>query len=466
MNAVRIISLASVFLLTACGGGDPAPTPVSPTSPSGISAVVNTTAQNLIVGTPMTSFTPLTASGGTTPYTYSVSGILPLGLSLNVSTGVVSGTPTAVYPSTNLVFSVKDATNVVASSTSTVNFTVSPVIGTTGNWTTSGSMTTMRTNHTATLLPTTGQVVVIGGRSSGNILSSAELYNPATGLFTATSSMVTVRARHTATLLLNGKVLVTGGYNSTGPLVILNSALLYDPATGVFTTTGNMVVERDGHTATLLSDGKVLITGGFNTNGTVVLNSAELYDPATGLFTTTGTMTTARALHASTRLDNGQVLITGGANLASTELYNPATGSFTSSGNMTTGRENHTATLLPGGDVLIVGGANHNSTPPTYVNFAEVYHPTTGLFSISGSMATVREVHTATLLTNGKVLIAGGYNNTSVISTAEIYDPLTSLFSSASNMTFGRVGHTATLLTSGKILVTGGTFLTNTELYQ
>ena len=91
-----------------------------------ITATATTTAQNLTVGTAMASFTPLTVSGGVTPYTYGYTGTLPAGLNFNTSTGAVTGTPTATYATADVVFSVKDANSVVASTTSTVSFTVSP----------------------------------------------------------------------------------------------------------------------------------------------------------------------------------------------------------------------------------------------------------------------------------------------------------------------------------------------------
>ncbi len=122
--SLAVMSVPLTFLiLSACGGGGGGGG--SAPSPASISATANITAQNLTVGTAMASFSPLTPSGGATPYTYSItSGTLPAGLSLNVSTGAVTGTPTATYATANVVFSVKDANNVVASTTSNVNFTV------------------------------------------------------------------------------------------------------------------------------------------------------------------------------------------------------------------------------------------------------------------------------------------------------------------------------------------------------
>src|SRR3972149_1591656 len=136
-----------------------------------------------------------------------------------------------------------------------------------------GGMTTMRYNHTATLLPN-GKVLITGGWSNGDTpLSSAELYDPSTGTFVATGSMSTARYDYTTTLLTNGNVLITGGrYNFTD----LSSAELYDPVEGIFTSTGSMSAVRVSHTATLLSNGNVLITGG--SGSSTPLSCAELYD--------------------------------------------------------------------------------------------------------------------------------------------------------------------------------------------
>jgi hypothetical protein len=229
-----------------------------------------------------------------------------------------------------------------------------------------GSMAKARDSHTATLLYD-GRVLIAGGP-----YSSAELYDPAAGTFSPTGSMTTARSGHTATLLSDGRVLIAGGDGFD-----LASAELYSPAAGTFSPTGSMTTARSGHTATLLADGRVLIAGGGGVfSNAYYTDSAELYDPATGTFRPTGSMTRARSGHTATRLTDGRVLITAGRRgsyLGSAELYDPATGTFSPTGSMATARESHTATLLADGRVLIVGGSVAGVGPATAS--AELYQP-------------------------------------------------------------------------------------------
>ena len=324
-------------------------------------------------------------------------------------------------------------------------------------------MTTAREFQTATLL-SDGRVLIAGGVSEtagecgAPILSSAELYDPRTGTFSPTGSMASARESDTATLLSDGRVLFAGGVKGGLWDDLLASAELYDPTTGAFSPTGSMTAARELHTATLLSDGRVLIAGGANWD---YLASAELYDPSTGKFSPTGSMTATRSFSATamptaTLLSDGRVLIAGGENgsyLASAELYDPRTGKFTATGSMTVARAGHTATLLSDGRVLIAGGWSGAS----YLSSAELYDPATGTFRPTGSMTTVRFDHTATLLSDGRVLVAGGQHG--LFGSAELYDPRTGTFSAAGSMTTARQYNTATLLSDGSVLIAGGRVL-------
>jgi len=195
-----------------------------------------------------------------------------------------------------------------------------------------------------------------------------------------------------------------------------------------WTTNIPLLTARYGHTATLLPNGKVLVAGGYGTNFNYV-SSAELYDQATGKSTVTGTPGAPRGFHTATLLLNGKVLVTGGCNstdgfLSSAELYDPGTGTWTPTGAMATGREYHTATLLPNGMVLIVGGENGHVVGQSSLDTVELYDPGIGKWTAAGRLQFARYQHTATMLTNGQVLIAGGYGNLGFPTTAELYDPV------------------------------------------
>ena len=331
------------------------------------------------------------------------------------------------------------------------------------SWSITGNMGPQRAFFTATVL-NNGEVLVAGGRNRLQYgLASAELYNPSAGTFTSTGNLNNGRANFTATLLDNGKVLIAGGdiyvYMSTGTQhFCLSSAELYDPSTGKFTLTGSMHAERCGYiaagfTATRLANGQVLIAGGSDLTG--LIPAAELYDPSTGAFSVTGSLNTPRFGHTATLLPTGEVLIAGGANgnyLASAELFNPSTGTFTPTGSMKTTRQFFTATLLTSGEVLVAGGENSNAVAP-FISTAELYNSATGKWSSTGSLNTGRYNHTATLLNNGEVLIAGGGAH---LASAELYNPATGKFSVTGSLNTGRTDHATVLLTDGEALAMGG----------
>ena len=199
---------------------------------------------------------------------------------------------------------------------------------TANNVSATGNMMRNRFRHTATLLPN-GEALLIGGQGGGPALTTAELFHPSSGTFTSAAGSLAQAEYHAATLLGSGKVLVTGGkLDPFTPSNNLKSAELFDPATGTFSSTGDMTVERSAHPATLLANGKVLVTGGdWNS---LPLASAELYDPATGVFALTASnMNGPRRFHTATLLSDGKVLLTGGDPGSGTALprrtYDPIT---------------------------------------------------------------------------------------------------------------------------------------------
>jgi len=268
--------------------------------------------------------------------------------------------------------------------------------------------------------------------------------------FTATGSMAYSRYSHTATRLLDGRVLVAAGFDLDS--VQLASAELYDPAAGTWTTAGSLTSPLTAHTATALPNGKVLVAGGiwFSAGyGPFATSRSQLYNPTNGTWSYPGSLAQPRYGHTATLLPNGEVLAAGGSYLdpltkiilTSAEVFNPVTGTWSSTGSLGTGRAGHTATLLPNGKVLVAGGTNSS-----ILASAELYDPATGNWTLTGSLGTAQSGHTATLLPNGKVLVVGG-------TAAELYNPTTGTWSPTANP---GVSGAATLLPDGKVLIVGG----------
>lgn len=334
-----------------------------------------------------------------------------------------------------------------------------------GGFTLTGNMMKARVGHTATLLPG-GKVLIAGGSTSvapQSFLSSAELYDPATGVFTRTGEMTTARSGHSATMLPNGKVLIAGGSiadSTTNFQISLGTAELYDPSTGTFTPTGNMLT-AGASPAVLLADGRVLIA--HDRIGQPA--PAELYDPVTGTFSRAGDQLAMFAGdQQATLLPDGSVLLA--LCCAAEQLYDPASGSFRLTGGTTrVYPDRFAAAPLMNGKVLLAGGYSEEGNAVTAG--AELYDHSIGKFVPTGNMAMARSYHTATPMGDGTVLIAAGNQifafSTIARTSAELYDPATGSFSRTADMTTGRSKHTATLLLDGTVLIAGGAINSGTD---
>jgi N-acetylneuraminic acid mutarotase len=354
-----------------------------------------------------------------------------------------------------------------------------------GSWAPTGTMISPHASATATLLPN-GKVLVAGGYGAPYVSSasaSAELYNPATGTWAATGSMTTTRGGQTATLLASGKVLVARGTNAQG--LSAASAELYDPATGTWAATGPMAsAPGSGATATLLPDGSVLVAGGCCVPGPglpTALASAQIYNPVSNTWAATASMSTGRGNATATLLGNGTVLVAGGQHIVnesnggvtSAEVYDPATGTWHSTGTMPTGHGAATASLLPDGQVLVAGGADLNGCCGGIVA-ADLYNPSTGTWQAAANMNVAREEAASVVLPDGTVLMTGGYTGITPmpdVASTEIYQPATNTWTPGPDMAQGRAGQTATLLPDGQVLVAGGynqedSVLATAELYS
>lgn len=274
------------------------------------------------------------------------------------------------------------------------------------------------------------------------------------GTWAFTSPVARAASNASSTLMQNGKVLVAGG-NIGGIGAVFKWAQVYDPTTNTWTATPNMKAPRNWPSGTLLPDGRVLIVGGSNgnLNGNYlgILKTAEFYDPASGTFTLSAArMKVQRAAHTATLLPNGKVLVAGGMNVYvprirwgsctdTAELYDPATDTFSSAGKMSTVRCGHTATLLQNGKVLVAGGIT-----------AELYDPATNSWTATGSMNVARGGHSAVLLPNGTVLVTGP------TASAELYDPPSGTWALTGSPANAYLANSTALLTNGRVLAVGG----------
>ena len=376
--------------------------------------------------------------------------------------GVTSGLPVTVSPTVTTTYTLTVSNAAMSSVTSSLTVTVNAGAKFS---TTATQPAIWRGSHRATLLQN-GKVLITGGfnQETQTRLNSADIYDPAiNGFYNKLPLMVSVRSGHTATLLANGKVLVTGGNMSPGTsTVATNTAEIYDPATNIFTSTGNMARPRLGHTATLLPDGNVIIIGGYDTSSSSVSNGVEIYLTKLGIFAILKgqpPMKVARYNHQISKLNNGKYLITGGITNAispdpirrpvnSAEIFDPSDYTFTLTDSMSEARSSHVSTTLGSGKVLVQGGST-----------AELYNPTTGQFEPTGtpilpdSAPFTWYAYDATLLDNGRVLLVG---RTSNAIDSQLYNPSTGEFNyTANTLQYTHSSPTVTRLGNDDVLVYG-----------
>lgn len=357
-------------------------------------------------------------------------------------------------------------------------------------WTLAPQLQGARSAHTATLLggrecltdpppAHCGTVLVAGGNDSRQVLGSVEIYDPVGAGWFWTEDLTTARTHHSATLLPDGRVLVVGGRASDG--TPLASAEIYDPRSGTWSPAGRLTIPRSDHTATLLRSGEVLVAGGAGP-GEIPLATAELFNTSSRVWLPTGPLNSARDGHTATLLNDGTVLVAGGGLTArSTELFDPRTRLWTETEAMVAPRSGHSATRLDGaaceergwcGMVLVTGGLLDYSYGPSST---ELYDPVTRSWLMTEPLKSLPQDHTATLLRDGAVLVAGGDQvgdqGRVARADASVFDPVSHTWTATSPLNEARTLHSESLLNDGTVLVTGGVgdggvTLASAELYQ
>jgi hypothetical protein len=267
--------------------------------------------------------------------------------------------------------------------------------------------------------------------------------------------------------LADGRVLVVGGTTGTGSSTASNGTFLYDPRTATWSVGTPMLAPRAYPIVALLADGSVLVAGG--SRNAKPLDTAERYLPDSGAWVTAGRMNVPRTHGTATLLTDGRVLLAGGGDTgapgykatASAEIYDPVAGTWTVTGSLAVARALHTASRLADGTVLVAGGAaSWYSTSGAVAWTTEIYDPRTGTWRKTGKMASPRYAHAAVVLPDGRVLVAGGWartaNDEPSQASAEIYDPVTGQWSGAGAMSVGRARLRMAVLPDGRVLAVGG----------
>lgn len=330
----------------------------------------------------------------------------------------------------------------------------------TGRWDRAPDLSVVRGATTGVRLRD-GRVLVAGGGIGSIPLGGSETYDPATRRWSRTADLRHARRGSAMVLLADGRVLIAGGLAGDQ---VLASAEIYDPAQGTWAETAPMARARLSETLTELPDGRVLAAGGTGSDGSA-LSSAEVFDPASGSWTTVPTgMRTPRSNAAAVVLNDGRVLVIGGEDneggdatvLASAELFDPVADVFTATGDLADARQDLTATILGDGRVLVAGGANRAGSLAS----AELFEPARGSWSRTGSMRSGRRLHGARLLPDGRVLVAGGESSVGgarmTVATAEVYESSSGRWRAVAPMGCPRSAAAVVGLRDGRVLVAGG----------
>ena len=338
----------------------------------------------------------------------------------------------------------------------------------TAPWPGTGALTVARGFHTAdrnAVLLGNGKLLVAGGEGTngriGTIMAAADLFDPATATWSAAAPLAAARDYHSTTLLHDGRVLVTGGYDVWNNS--LASAELYDPLTGTWAPAAPMNISRGYHTATVLGDGRVLVVGGDTSTLWTPTATAELYDPVANTWTVAASPANAHAAGVAELLPDGRVLVAGGyapggpiQQTAASEIFDASTGTWSTVAPMTAARTCASVALV-NGKVLVAGGENDRTG---YLSSAELFDPATGTWTKTGMLKARHACAASVKLADGRVVVAGGLgpSSTGAIpeATVETYSPLRGTWTTVSSLVGAGDHQAAGLLADGRMVVAGG----------
>lgn len=342
-------------------------------------------------------------------------------------------------------------------------------------WSSTATMIDAVQKFTATTL-SDGTILVAGGLTSTGSTANTEIFDPVSQTWSTASGLRVARHNHTATSLIirttdrTGLVLVAGGDSFDGTSrTFPTQTELYDPATGVWTlTTGSLAFPRSNHTTTELPSGMVIAAGGQAGSPPTETGTCEIFNPRTDVWSSTASLAQARFGHTATLIPVAaspvQLLIIGGMKrdgraLATTEVFDPDTRVWRSGLPLATARSFHAATLLYNGRLLVAGGVDYTATPPVYPVAAERLDPAATSWLSAGTLSQGRAALITLQLSNSGVLAAGGFNGSGSdidVNAVDLYDSSTDSWTTSARMSVGRSFFAANALNDGSVLASGG----------